>query len=248
MKIRMIRKATVFLMAVLMVLATATGAFALAYYEAGTPDNSSAATNPIRFGYIGLDKAIIFNYSLTTNLITGASNSEDTMIGTTVQKITGNYTLGSGSGGIYNLIPVSTNSTVAVTDGGATTYLTATAKALSINFNQTGPGANSITWEIPISMGTITAGTSTTLAEMGTIKTGGYFQFSEFTFEHSSFLDLWLTGGSALNARYYSKLEGFAAAPEPAEWMLMFIGLGMLGFYLQRRGYLNFDLSPQSVA
>jgi len=30
--------------------------------------------------------------------------------------------------------------------------------------------------------------------------------------------------------------------------MLMFIGLGMLGFYLRRRGYLNFELSPQTVA
>jgi len=54
------------------------------------------------------------------------------------------------------------------------------------------------------------------------------------------------TGGLSYTSRLSG--EGVAAVPEPAEWMLMFIGLGMLGFYLQRRGYLDFDLSPQSVA
>jgi hypothetical protein len=78
----------------------------------------------------------------------------------------------------------------------------------------------------------------------------GTFNFSSFVFQHTTAVDTWLssTPVASSDTRYYSKLEGFAAVPEPAEWMLMIVGLGMLGFYLQRRGYLNFDFSPQAAA
>ena len=244
MKIRMIKKATVFLMAAAMVLATATGAFALAYYEAGTPDNSTASTASLSMGYyntsttafttnvITATRAIKF----TPNQITGPPG-DSLAGGDYYQAITGVYSLTSLGGSIYSLSLVTgLNSQIKVD-----TFLTANASATQINFD-----TNTIAWS-NVAMGSInnTIG-STALDDLAAAN--GSYSFTNFTFEQIANEGTWLTGAIGGNARYYSKLEGFSSTPEPAEWVLMFIGLGMLGFYLQRRGYLNLDLSPQSVA
>jgi hypothetical protein len=243
MKIIMMKKAGVFLIAAAMVLATATGAFALAYYEAGTPDNNTAGT-AMQMGYYNTSTltfsttAITDNRAIrfTPNQITGPPG-DSLASGDYFQTITGIYSLTSLGGNIYSLSLVTgLNSTIKVD-----TFLTANALATQINFD-----TNTIAWS-NVAMGSIsnTIG-STALDDLAA--TDGSYSFTNFTFEQLTNEGTWLTGSAGGNARYYSKLEGFSSTPEPAEWMLMFIGLGMLGYYLQRRGYLNFDLSPQSVA
>ncbi len=236
MKIKLIKKATVFLMAVMMVVATATGAFALAYYESGKADWSGVSR-------MGLDNnGGIRTFYFMNNPISGPGS--DTLVGRN-QSIDAVYQIGaliSGSGntGVYSLTLSS-----GTYDLNVSTYLAAQAQAMTIDFAN-----NVITWS-DVTMGTINNGIgSQSLTDMQAVKTaGGTFKFSTFAFEHTEAVNTWLsTAGTFTDTKYYSKLEGFAAVPEPAEWMLMFIGLGMLGFYLQRRGYLDFDLSPQSVA
>ncbi|MCX5905657.1 MAG: PEP-CTERM sorting domain-containing protein [Deltaproteobacteria bacterium] len=157
------------------------------------------------------------------------------------QAITGTYTLQNIGGGIYNLI--GGPSTITVTDGGPA-VLQATATATQINFNN-----HTISWGA-VNMGAIDVGIgSQSLIDLAA--NNASYAFTNFSFDAIANENQWLTGGSPNTNTptvYRSRLEGFAAAPEPAEWMLMFIGLGMLGFYLQRRGYLTFDLSPQSAA
>lgn len=237
MKIRMIKKATVFLMAVLMVLATATGAFAVAYYEAGKTDWSSTSAMYLDGGS-GNTRYFYFN----PLAISGPSG--DTLIGKN-QSFGAYYSLEwvSGTTGVYAL--TNTGDTSLLVKGGPTTYLTAQAQALTIDFTN-----NIITWgDVTIQSINNPGGASQSLTDMQVVKdAGGTFQFSTFQFQHETAINSWLTGGTVGDTKYYSKLEGISAVPEPAEWMLMIIGLGMLGFYLQRRGYLNFDFSPQAAA
>lgn len=244
MKIRMIKKATVFLMAAAMVLATATGAFAVAYYDAGvqgppwTGQSSLALINNAGTRY------------LYFNAIAVTGPTGDSLVSSN-QNIAAWYSLGSlvsgaGSTGIYNLSLVSGYTTDLNVKFGPTTYLTAQAQALQIDL-----GNNLIKWS-DVTMGTINnpGSASQSLTDMLAIQAaGGTFKFSTFNFEHIAAVDTWLTtSGTNTDTKYFSRLEGFSAVPEPAEWMFMFIGLGMLGFYLQRRGYLNFDFSPQAAA
>jgi hypothetical protein len=240
MKIRMIKKATVFLMAAVMVLATATGAFAVAYYEAGTAANNLVST-AIEFNYDNGVKTLVF---MGGDKIT-APGAPDTILNK-YQAITGSYSLSLDHDNIYNLtnVPLGT-STISVQNAGLnTTYFSAQATALQINF-----GNGTISWS---SITDTTYNNTIGSSVIDSLQASSTYAFTTFTFENTIAVSDWLAGTQATNpfldVRYYSKLEGFAAAPEPAEWMLMFIGLGMLGFYLQRRGYLNFELSPQAVA
>lgn len=233
----MIKKATVFFMAVMMVMAMATGAWALAYYESGSGDTN------MKFKRSATDvRTLWFN----DNTVTGP---EGALVGL-LQSISGTYTLAYQSGdtltGIYTLTSASANS-MALDAGNATPELAATMSATAtMNFT-----TDTIVWDV-FTVGTIANNIgSETLTQMQTIKDNmGTFKFTT-AFEQNTSIDTWLSGSGSMLTKdtiYTTKLEGITAAPEPAEWVLMFIGLGMLGFYLQRRGYLNFDLSPQSVA
>jgi hypothetical protein len=237
MKIRMMKRAGIFLIAAAMVFTTATGAFALAYYEAGSADNNTSGT------------ALVFQnnnktFSFASNYTTGPAGGGLDAFMAYYQSISGSYTINQALGNnVYSLTGGA--STIRVRDSDLNNvYLQATATATQIDLTN-----HTIAWT-GITMGSIdTSNNAQSLIDIQAVKdAGGAFQFSSFTFEGIGALNTWLGGGAGGNARYYSNLEGIAAAPEPAEWVLMFIGLGMLGFYLQRRGYLNFDLSPQSVA
>lgn len=239
MKVKMMKKAGLIFMAVMMVVVGAGGASAAPYYTAG---DAFSATAMQEF-YSGGVQAIKFS-PLFANDVTGPSG--DTIIGN-FQAITGTYTLGYVSGGtlgLYNLTKTTGGpSAITLKDETLTnTYFTAEATALQINFAN-----HTISWS-PVTNPTFnnTIG-STALTEMAAAAT---YAFTSFTFESLGSESAWLSGNTGLtyNTRYSSQLQGFSAVPEPAEWMLMFIGLGMLGFYLKRRGYLNFDLSPQAAA
>ena len=243
MKMKFNKKVAAILIAFGITFLVVQGAMALPYFEAGTPLNNSAPTS-MKETYYGGAKAIYF----TNQEITGPSG--DSLVSRN-QSIGGIYTLSSAGGSIYNLTQVTTpaaigdygtNTLRAQNPAGTTSYFDAVATALQINFN-----TDTISWSGVTLANTINNSIgSTALTDLAASST---YAFTSFTFEHLGTESTWLSGTTgSYNARYYSKLEGFAAAPEPAEWVLMFIGLGMLGFYLQRRGYLNFDLSPQSVA
>ena len=239
MKIKMMMNAGIISMAVMMILVSAGGVLAAPYYTVG---NGSSATAMQEF-YQGGVQAIKF-FPAFANDVTGPAG--DTIIGS-LQQISGIYTLSYVSGptlGLYNLTKVGGGtSTITVdTNDLSTTLFTAVATALQIDFTN-----HTISWSSvtsPTFNDTIGSTALTDLAGSAT------YAFTSFTFESLGTETAWLSGNTGLtyNARYASELQGFSAAPEPAEWMLMFIGLGMLGFYLRRRGYLNFELSPQAVA
>lgn len=250
MKIRMFKKATVFLIAIVLVILTAPGAFAVSYYDAGK-SNYTEGYSAIKF-FTDTDTNTRYMQFLAGNQITGPNL--DSVVGK-YQNITGLYSLGTliveqgttVTTGKYDLALVSGGSLNVQNQLGTATYLEATAQAMQIDF-----GNNTIKWyndnKVALTS-TINPGTSAALLEMKDIQTaGGIFKFSAFAFDHTDAVNTWLNTAAGTDVKSYSRLEGVSATPEPAEWVLMFIGLGMLGFYLQRRGYLNFDLSPQSVA
>lgn len=267
--IRMIKKATVILMATAMVLVMATGAFAVQYYEVANyisgPNNQSLQAFYSSPGV----KAISFP-SNSAALLTGPDG--DALVNTrNYQTISGTYTMALQNplvAGIYELTLLSgTSSVVKAIDATRftgpdndipVTVFRGSALATLINFND-----HTISWLNQNDNNSVTSVTinnsdlgSTTLANMSAEATK--YSFTSFTFSYLgdelggytlATEQAWLNGLSGTKTSpYQSTLAGFAAVPEPAEWMLMFIGLGMLGYYLQRRGNLNFDLSPQSVA
>jgi hypothetical protein len=166
------------------------------------------------------------------------------------QSIGGLYTLTSAGGNIYNLALATdptavsdygTNTVKTQNLSGSSVYFSALATALQINLN-----THSITWSDVTGVSINNTIGSTALTDLAASST---YAFTTFNFESLGTENAWLTGSAgSYNARYYSNLEGFAAAPEPGEWALMLIGLGVLGFYLHRRGYLNFEVSPQAAA
>ncbi|MFA5179781.1 MAG: hypothetical protein WC405_00550 [Syntrophales bacterium] len=232
MKIIMIKKATVFLMAILIIAITATGAWALSYTAGNDPSGTA-----MRLYTEGSTKYLRF---YTDNNVVAPSG--DAVVGGW-QSISGIYTLtATGDANVYNLSGATSNIQL-TNSSGVTTYLTALATAMTIRFD-----TNTISWSDVTNMNVTAAGLATGSAVLNDFASASTYAFTSFTFEENVSESSWLSGGGTLNLRYSSTLSSFSAAPEPAEWMLMFIGLGMLGFYLQRRGYLNFDLSPQSVA
>jgi hypothetical protein len=231
MKIRIIKKGTIFLLAILMTMLTATGAWALSY----TAGNASSGTAMRLF----TDSGVKYLKFYTDNNVVAPSG--DNIIGA-LQTISGIYTLtATGDANVYTLSNA-TSGVVLTNAAGTQTYMNAAATALTINF-----ATNTINWDVT-GVTVTSAGLASGSAVLNDFASSSTFAFTSFTFEENASESSWLSGGGTLNLRYSSELSGFAATPEPAEWMLMFIGLGMLGFYLQRRGYLNFDLSPQSVA
>lgn len=241
MKTSMLRKAKIFLIAIGTLLMTVQIAMALPYFEVGLPSNSGTPTSLIET-YYGGSPAIYF----TNQPITAPSG--DSLVGR-YQSIGGLYTLTSVGGNVYNLTyqagasgDYGTNIVKAQNLSGSATYFTAEATALQINFN-----THSISWSDVTNVSFNNTITSTSLTDLSLSST---YAFTTFTFEALGTESTWLSGttGTTYNARYYSRLDGFSAVPEPAEWMLMMIGLALMGYYLHRKGFLNLQMSPQTYA
>jgi len=205
---------------VAMLLLTVGSVRADSYYQTATSPRLGVT---ITQGAIPMDLTVDFG-SKATQVSTSSYSNQLTGF---IEYVSGAYETSSISGNIYNLVPaeVGVLSTVELKSSTGDLYLTMIAQAMTYN-SSTGD----IGWDVKSVNVTALGMTLETLIDMNNAQSFSY--------------TMGTTGGKYYNA----KLEGFAAAPEPAEWMLMFIGLGMLGFYLKRRGYLNFDLSPQSVA
>jgi hypothetical protein len=232
-----------------MMLMFSGNALAAPYYEAGTPDNNTAATALV-FGYY-TGTTFSTSYSAGSTLALKFSNGGNGIYGpsgdilasdptTYAQLISGIYTLSAAGGNVYNLTLVSGgSSTIKVTDG-TTNFLTASATALQINF-----GTDSIAWSDVTNVNIDNTIGSQALTDLAASST---YAFSSFTFEQLALETTWLSGGAGVNARYYSQLDGFPAAPEPGEWVLMIVGLGLAGFYARRKGFLSSTPSPQALA
>ena len=250
MKASILKRAGVFLLLFAVILGVGTNALALSYIESGVAGNPAGSSQNTAL-FIG---RALNNGSVTVkfyyNYITApATTSSDTLAGGS-QEILGSYTLGpatatdpgTGSPTAYRLDGAPTEITIGLT---GLPFLTATADALEINLQN-----YTIKWS-EVSAVNITEEGMTSDAVSALAGLSSYsFSGNVFAFEQDATLSGLISGTAKFSKslRYYSQFGGFAATPEPAEWVLMFIGLGMLGFYLKRRGYLNFDLSPQSVA
>ena len=245
MKMRIIRETGIFLMAVIFVLATTGGALAVPYpyYEAGNADFTDG-NYAISFKYNSGTKQMYFRNTIQ-DLVTGPTG--DALIANSaMQWISGTYNFGAEvSSGVYNLSLVGGGSSTITVQGDTGTYITATAAATQIDFN-----THTIAWTEATGVSVDNGIGSDALADLAKLSLAGPgygFGFANFSFQTLANESNWLSGGDTLtkNQRYYSKFEG---VPEPAEWALMFIGLGLLGFYLQRKGLLNLKPISQSYA
>lgn len=239
---KMIKKAVVLCATLATILMAASASWAVSYYDAGDSSWGNTGNLSLREFYYGGTQAIQFR-STVQNLVTGPITDNIATGSDNYQAISGTYTLSTtGTAGVYNLSLVSgTASTVTVTNDTFGDLLTAYAKALQINFN-----THTISWSA-VTLDSVTNSIASTVLD--DLLTATSYAFSTFSFQALSTESTWLSGTTGTyNAQYYSRMEGFMAAPEPAEWVLMLLGLGMLGFYLHRRGFLNFGRAPEAAA
>jgi len=239
---RILKRTGVFLLLFAVILGFGTNALALSYIESGIAGNpagfgQNTALNISRTAVGGL-VTVKFYY----NYLTAPDPASSDTIAGGVQEIAGSYTLGTSTATGYELTGAPTQITLSL---GITPYLTATADALEIDLQNYNIKWTAVT-NVDITEDGMTSDAVSALAGLASYS----FSNNIFAFEQDTALSGLISGTAKFSKslRYYAQLGGVAAVPEPGEWMLMFIGLGMLGFYLQRRGYLNFDLSPQSVA
>lgn len=246
MKIGIMKKATIFLIAVTIVLSTVVSAMAVSYYQAGEA-GFSATTNTIQFYYLGPAGGKFQALKFSDNPVTDPVESGLKGI---LQSISGYYKISKSitEDNVWNLASVTQQGAAAgPSEITVDSYVYALATATQIRFNDENPelgtGTGTISWDVD----SVTVDQTGLAGDLTGLANASSYAYST-VFQNSTTLQAWLDGtGTIQTPRYYARMEGFAAAPEPGEWMLMFIGLGMLGFYLQRRGYLNFDISPQSV-
>ncbi len=219
------------LMIIMMVVMLSTNAFALDYIQNGSfqaGDNTWPTENvnaSLRLYYVSGVKSITFPM-VSSNFLTGPAG-DALVTSLNYQSISGVYSLGFVSSGIYSLsLNGGGYSTISATDG-TDVYFTGLSKATQINFNN-----NTISWNditdvnIPNGIGSnvLTAMDPSTM-----------FRFTTFAFQEIAGESAWLSGTSGTkNTQYYSSLGGFSAVPEPAEWILMIVGLGMMYLYLRR--------------
>ncbi len=137
------------------------------------------------------------------------------------------YTLGRGSGGIYELVGGS--AVYRVTDKqsvDSATYLQGALTALTIDFN-----LGIINWS-PVSdlkASNVESLGSPTLKEFSNYSTG----LMTFSFDSSDSLKKWIS-----NPQHYYETSydsQLTATPEPATWMLILLGTCLLGFSLYRK-------------
>jgi len=216
-----------------MTLIVTPALWALPYYESGYAGGSGDQV--FKFFYYSGNKRIQFADS---NLITGPSG--DTIAnGSYYQAISGTYQFGSEvSSGVYELTKLGGGtSAISVTDG-SSDYLAAQAQALQINFNN-----HTITWSDVTNVSINNTIGSQALTDLASAST---YAFTSFTFQAIANESAWLSGSdpSTKYTTYYSKLEGFAAVPEPATWLLISMGMGAIGFALAyRRRFIPVEMA-----
>ena len=238
----------IIVMLILAIALTCSGnALAAPYYQAGDPLFSDSNT-AMQLGYYsgtswsstyatGDSLAIRF---VGQNYITGPGG-DILANGNYYQTISGTYTLQAAGTNLYNLTMVAGNGSITVSDG-TNNYLTAIATALQIDLTQ-----NTIAWGAVTGVNITNTINSQALTDL---QSASIYGFTTFTFENSTAVETaignWQNDTQATNTylRYYSELDGFA--PEPAEWMLI-IGLGLIGFCIQRKGFLRLVPSPQAL-
>lgn len=189
------------------------------YYQTGE-SNSYAVIEA------GTGSTLTIRFTNDATPIAGSSYSGDlATAGLTEYISTGTYTVQSYTGNTYTLMPKT--STISIKDStGSTTYMTMLASATKF-YSDTGI----VEWTIT-SLNVLNDGGYATLQDM---KNAASFTYS-------------MTINTATGLTYNARLDAFAAAPEPAEWVLMIIGLALMGYYLHRKGYLNLQTSPQTYA
>lgn len=138
------------------------------------------------------------------------------------------FTLGSGTGGAYNLS--GGTAVYRVTAGSktnSTKYLEGALTALTIDFN-----LGIINWSPVSSLTTYNAGSlrSPTLNEFSNYSTG----LMTFSFVTSESLKSWISDPwkSSYTTSYSSSLT---TTPEPATWVMILAGTGLIGISLYRR-------------
>ena len=235
---RRIKKMTVFLMAVMMVFIASTGAWAISYIAGDDSSNTTIKLTSLTTsgGHVATG-TLQFYSTIGTNVTAPIT---DATISNSYQLISGTYALTYVSNGIYSLGSGTSNVSLNSDEFAAgTTYMTALATALTINFL-----TNTITWGSVTSVNVTTAGLDSTVLQE--FATDSSVAFTSFTFEENSNESAWLSGTkSTISLRYSSELT---ATPEPEEWALMLIGLALMGYYLHRKGLLNLQFSPQTYA
>lgn len=206
-------------MITVMIFLAAGMASADSYYQTGE-SNSYAVIEA------GTGMSLTIRFMNDGNTIAGSSYSGDlATAGLTEYISTGTYTVQSYTGNTYTLAPKT--STITVKDStGSTTYMTMLASATKF-YSDTGI----VEWTIT-SLNVLNDGGYATLQDM---KNAASFTYS-------------MTINTATGLTYNSRLDAFAAAPEPAEWVLMMLGLALMGYYLHRKGLLNLQMSPQTYA
>jgi hypothetical protein len=165
--------------------------------------------------------------------VTGTSNGlSDPLVGKYQQiyvpaHTSYDFTLGSGSGGVYSLS--GGPATYRVTDKsstGSTMYLQGALTALTIDFN-----LGIINWSPVSGLTTSNTGSlgSPTLNEFSNYSTG----LMTFSFVTSDSLKSWISNPKNSYTTSYS--SSLTVTPEPATWILILAGAGLLGFSLYRK-------------
>lgn len=184
---------------------------------------------------------VIFGPSYTAgNLVvnhTGAVSTSDPL------QVAGAYLSFSGAN-TYTFTPGAGNSLFSLSGGatsftltnGTATYLTGTATAFSLDISGGSTGTGTITWN-PTSITSIdNSSISSTILSQFT--TGAASLTTSFAMNTAitTYLASNTSGGSA-TSQLAGSFSQATAAPEPGEWALMLVGLGLIGFTIYRKQY-----------
>lgn len=137
------------------------------------------------------------------------------------------FTLGSGSGGVYSLSGGPAVYQVTASSGTtSTTYLQGALTALTIDFNLGIINFSSVSGLTASNAGSLG---SPTLNEFSNYSTG----LMTFSFVTSESLKNWISNPKNTYTTSYS--SSLTVTPEPATWLLILAGMGLLGFSQYRK-------------